>query len=126
MTVAIFSIPDRRQVPYGNGWISSFSNNELTPRLTADWPAEARQRFWAFRSLEDATGLSRKRAERDEGAYLAGVEHDRSTIDPYIDRESRGSTRRGPVQRLLWVQVRAQGLSLVIDARETGTGKAQR
>jgi hypothetical protein len=104
LTVAVFEIPRRRQVPLGNGWIGSFSNNEFTARMAKGWPGATRKRFWAFRDWNTAVA----------DGYLQGVDHAGTASNPRINRESRGSVRSGPVRRLLWITVDPGNLKLTI------------
>jgi hypothetical protein len=92
LTVAVFD----------NGWRSELEqprDYELTARLASHWPAQDRQRFWAFASSEQAFTLP----------SLSGVDPAGRMRFAKIDRQMRGVARVGPVQRVIWIFVAADG-----------------
>jgi hypothetical protein len=92
-TVAVITAPDRTlgsQVPW-----------ELTARLAATWPAELRDKFWAYREGQAARifgtrGACRRPPEIDVTIRMGPTFH-------------RLVTRKGRLDRLLWVGRRPDG-----------------
>jgi hypothetical protein len=89
ITVAVFQF-DRPPSP-------DWRDYELTARLSRDWPAEQRKRFWAIVPL----------ARFDK--YVSGVGWDRKLNHPTVSVSVRGLGVSGPIARLLWVRVRDDG-----------------
>ena len=92
-TVAVIAAPDRTLGPQ-QSW-------ELTARLAATWPSEARDKFWAYRE--------------DRAARIFGTRGD-CRRPPEIDVTIRMGptfhrlvTRKGRLDRLLWVGRRPDG-----------------
>jgi hypothetical protein len=94
-TVAAVRLPERGLGP-ARQW-------ELTARLAADWPRQTRARFWAYRFGDEPSLGYREEARRVFG------ERGECAPPSTIDVEIRLVTRRGPVDRLLYVEPRHDG-----------------
>lgn len=92
-TVAVIAVPARPLGPQ-HAW-------ELTARLAATWPAELRDKFWAYREARAVSsfgtrGECRRPSEIDVAIRMSPTLH-------------RGVTRKGRLDRLLWVGRRRDG-----------------
>jgi hypothetical protein len=94
-TVAVIPLPERSLGPRRQ-W-------ELTARVAASWPAELRQRFWAYRF---GGGLP---LYSDEEAGRVFGPRGNCRRPGEIDREVRLVVRRGHLERLLWVEPHSDG-----------------
>jgi hypothetical protein len=94
-TVAVIPLPERSLGPRRQ-W-------ELTARVAANWPAELRQRFWAYRF---GGGLP---LYPDEEAGSVFGPRGSCRRPEEISREVRLVMRRGHLQRLIWAEPRSDG-----------------
>jgi len=94
-TVAIIPLAERSLGPRRQ-W-------ELTARVAANWPAELRQRFWAYRF---GGGLP---LYSDEEAGTVFGPRGNCRRPEEIDREVRLVVRRGHLDRLLWAEPHSDG-----------------
>jgi hypothetical protein len=99
-TVAAVAMPDRRfgpRRPY-----------ELVARLTADWPPELRQRFWAYRYDGAPSGYQ----QEQEAHAIFGSRG--SCVPPgEVTWELRLLKRTGPLHNLIWVAESSGGATVV-------------
>ena len=93
VTVAVIATPPRKLGP-PRQW-------ELTARLSADWPSSQREKFWAFRS----GGNPPLTLYTEEAGLLFGTRAE-CKIPTEANYGVRLIQRKGPLDRLLWVERR--------------------
>lgn len=96
VTVAVVNTPWRKFGP-ARQW-------ELTSRLSADWPASQREKFWAFRY----GGNPPLTFYTEEASLLFGTRAE-CKIPKEADFGTRLIQRKGPLDRFLWVERRPNG-----------------
>jgi hypothetical protein len=96
VTVAVIDTPRRKFGP-PRQW-------ELTARLSADWPVSQREKFWAFRY----GGNPPLTFYTEEASLIFGTRAN-CKVPKEADFGTRLIQRKGPLDRILWVERRPDG-----------------